>query len=304
MYFTEPPRIVTPPRSQVVVNGRVASFFCVAEGDPRPMIEWRRNGKRLVTQRYTALDVPPSASVLRIEPVKAGRDNATYECLVENGIGEPERATAELKVITEDEVPMGFPRFEHQPHMQGVERGRSALIACKASGSPEPVITWLKDMIPLDLNNARYSIYHGGSLQIVNATDSDQGQYECLAENAVGSAFSDLAALYVRTRQVPPYFSIPPEPFYEVMPGTSLNITCVAVGSPMPYVFWRRSHSTEPIAAMTQPIGKNVLELRDVRESGNFTCIAHSKLGTKEAATQVLVQSQRKSLISITLITY
>lgn len=77
----------------------MASFFCIAEGNPRPQIEWRKGGKRLVTQRYTVLDMPPNGSVLRIEPVKADRDNATYECLAENGVGEPERAMATLSVI-------------------------------------------------------------------------------------------------------------------------------------------------------------------------------------------------------------
>lgn len=33
---------------------------------------------------------------------------------------------------------------------------------------------------------------------------------------------------------VPPYFSINPNPIYEVIPGADLNLTCTAVGSPLP----------------------------------------------------------------------
>ena len=39
-------------------------------------------------------------------------------------------------------------------------------------------------------------------------------------------------------RSVPPHFSIPPDSV-EVLPGGAANLTCVAVGSPMPVVRWR-----------------------------------------------------------------
>lgn len=156
----ESPRITLAPKNQIVVNERVASFICTASGHPKPQIEWRKSGKRLVTLRYTVLEIP-NGSVLRIEPVRPGRDNATYECLAENGIGEPVREQADLMVLAEDELPRGFPKFTQQPAMQGVERGRSALIPCSAEGDPEPTILWFKDMVPIDLSNPRYSMYQG-----------------------------------------------------------------------------------------------------------------------------------------------
>ena len=62
-------------------------------------------------------------------------------------------------------------------------------------------------------------------------------------------------------RRVPPRFSIPPDPYYEVMSGSDLNITCVAVGSPMPYVKWQKDKDDVLPEGSTPPIGKNVLEL-------------------------------------------
>lgn len=76
------------------------------------------------------------------------------------------------------------------------------------------------------------------------------------------------------------------------MPGGSVNITCVAVGSPMPYVKWMLgSEDLTPEDEM--PIGRNVLELNSVRESANYTCVAMSSLGIVEATAQVLVKSKR-----------
>ena len=40
----------------------------------------------------------PHGSVLRIEPVKARRDDATFECIADNGIGEAATASAQLEV--------------------------------------------------------------------------------------------------------------------------------------------------------------------------------------------------------------
>ncbi len=89
-------------------------------------------------------------------------------------------------------------------------------------------------------------------------------------------------------RRVPPHFSIPPDSV-EVMPGGAVNITCVAVGSPMPYVKWRLG-AVELTPEDNIPIGKNVLMLMDVKESANYTCVAASDLGNIEAVAQVKVK--------------
>ncbi|GIY79174.1 tyrosine-protein phosphatase Lar [Caerostris extrusa] len=277
------------PRNQTVKNNDVASFVCAAVGNPKPQIEWRKNGKRVTTQRYTVQEMP-NGSVLRIDPVKSGRDDATYECVAENGVGEPVRALATLTVLAEDQVPFGFPHFSVIPQIQGVEMGRNALLPCRAEGTPPPTIRWLKSYIPVDLSNPRYSLVQGSSLQIMETEEDDQGSYECVADNEKGTSVSGPATLYVRVRRVPPYFSIPPEELYEVMPGSNLNITCVAVGSPMPYVKWKKGFM-DITSEHDMPIGKNVLQLSDVRESANYTCVAASKLGSIDTVAQVVVQA-------------
>ncbi|KAK7159941.1 hypothetical protein R3I94_006085 [Phoxinus phoxinus] len=74
------------------------------------------------------------------------------------------------------------------------------------------------------------------------------------------------------------------------MPGGSVNITCVAVGSPMPYVKWKLNFE-ELTPEDEMPVGRNVLELNGVRESANYTCVALSSMGMIEAVAQVIVKS-------------
>lgn len=89
------------PKSQQVVNGSIVVFFCAARGDPNPSLYWRKNGKRVSdnSSRYKLMNfTQPGVSVLKIEPVRLQRDNASYECIAENGVGDPVSAEASLTV--------------------------------------------------------------------------------------------------------------------------------------------------------------------------------------------------------------
>lgn len=49
--------------------------------------------------RYQVKDYTDGSALLRIEPVKAGRDDASYECIAENGVGDAVSAEASLTVF-------------------------------------------------------------------------------------------------------------------------------------------------------------------------------------------------------------
>jgi len=92
----------------------------------------------------------------------------------------------------------------------------------------------------------------------------------------------------VAVRRVPPHFSIPPENA-EVLPGGAVNLTCVAIGSPMPFVRWRLG-AVDLTPEDNPPIGKNILQLTDVRETATYTCVAASDLGNIEYDAEVRVK--------------
>ncbi|XP_063915401.1 tyrosine-protein phosphatase Lar isoform X9 [Zophobas morio] len=296
-YLTHPPEITMKPRNLQVKAGGIAAFYCAARGDPLPVIQWKKNGKRVSGSqtRYQVKEFPDGGSLLRIEPVKAGRDDANYECVAENGVGDAVNADATLVVFEVDKLPPGFPQITQSPMTNKVvEIGHNAVLTCSATGIPTPKITWLKNMLPINTsNNPRYTIRDDmpGALQIRDSEEKDHGKYECVAENAIGTDYSKSALLYVKVRRVPPQFSIPPQPMNEVMLGASLNLTCVAVGSPMPFVKWRKGLTQDLTPEDKLPIGKNTLELTNIQESANYTCIAASALGVIESVAQVKVQS-------------
>ncbi|XP_051757153.1 receptor-type tyrosine-protein phosphatase delta isoform X30 [Ctenopharyngodon idella] len=300
-----PPKFLRTPNDQTGVQGGVASFICQATGDPRPKIVWNKKGKRVSNQRFEVVIEfdDGSGSVLRIQPLRTPRDEAIYECVASNSVGETS-ATTRLTVLREDQLPAGFPTIDMGPQLKVVERTRTATMLCAASGNPDPDISWFKDFLPVNTsnNNGRIKQLRSGgtpirgALQIEQSEESDQGKYECVATNNDGTRYSAPANLYVRelreVRRVPPRFSIPPTD-NEIMPGGSVNITCVAVGSPMPYVKWMLG-SEDLTPEDDMPIGRNVLELTDVRQSANYTCVAMSTLGVIEAVAQITVKALPK----------
>lgn len=58
----------------------------------------------------------------------------------------------------------------------------------------------------------------------------------------------------------------------------------------MPFVKWRKGLTEEITPEDKLPIGKNMLELTNIQESANYTCVAASALGVIEATSQIKVQ--------------
>uniref|UniRef100_A0A668VGP1 protein-tyrosine-phosphatase n=1 Tax=Oreochromis aureus TaxID=47969 RepID=A0A668VGP1_OREAU len=278
-----PPKFTKTPTDQIGVSGGVASFVCQATGNPKPSVYWNKKGKKVNSQRIeVTIEFDDGAgAVLRIQPLRG-----------------PEMRTPTSVWHVTDLLPFGFPSIDMGPQLKVVERTRTATMLCAASGIPDPEISWFKDFLPVDPSTSQGRIKQlrsgeTGALQIENSEETDQGKYECVATNSQGVRYSSPANLYVRElREVPLAFSILPSN-HEIMPGGSINITCVAVGSPMPYVKWMLGNE-DLTPEDEMPIGRNVLELNGVRESANYTCVAMSSLGIIEASAQVLVKTLPK----------
>ena len=80
--------------------------------------------------------------------------------------------------------------------------------------------------------------------------------------------------------------------------GASVNLTCAAVGFPVPRVTWRQE-GTRVLDHGDTYFGENgesVLMLTDMQEDSNYTCTATSALGERyniEANVQVKIKDRR-----------
>ena len=101
-----------------MAENHIASFLCVASGSPSPDVTWYAAKRRVTAKHshYTLVALGGAGSVLRIGTAVARRDNGTFECRAENGVGAAASAAATLEVYSDGRgknrgpVPQNFPK--------------------------------------------------------------------------------------------------------------------------------------------------------------------------------------------------
>ncbi|KAM9358122.1 obscurin isoform 2-T2 [Symphorus nematophorus] len=114
--------------------------------------------------------------------------------------------------------------------------GQTIKLTCKVTGSPKPVISWLKDGLPLE-DDPRHIITadRSGTCSLIldSLTTEDSGQYACYANSSMGSA-GTLAKVVV---QAPPRFVSRLESAC-LIEGEDIQFTCSTLTTPLPRIRW------------------------------------------------------------------
>lgn len=96
-----------------------------------------------------------------------------------------------------------------------VAAGETALLQCGAPrGHPEPNLLWKKDGEEMDIDGRRMRIVDGGNLMISDVRQHDEGRYQCVAHNLVGSRETPPATLTVHGKKKVYSFSINLEKYF------------------------------------------------------------------------------------------
>ncbi|XP_070431565.1 neogenin isoform X19 [Equus przewalskii] len=165
------------PSSLVRVIGQSAVLPCVALGLPTPTIRWMKNEEALDTESSERLVLLAGGS-LEISDVTED-DAGTYFCIADNG-NETIEAQAELTVQAQ-------PEFLKQPTNIYAHESMDIIFECEVTGKPAPTVKWVKNgdmVIPSDY----FKIVKEHNLQVLGLVKSDEGFYQCIAENDVGNA--------------------------------------------------------------------------------------------------------------------
>ncbi|XP_035862884.1 obscurin isoform X5 [Sander lucioperca] len=114
--------------------------------------------------------------------------------------------------------------------------GQTIKLTCKVTGSPKPVVSWLKDGLPLE-DDPRHIITadRSGTCSLIldSLTAEDSGQYACYAISCMGSA-GTLATVVVRA---PPRFVCRLESAC-LIEGENIQFTCSTLTTPLPRIRW------------------------------------------------------------------
>ncbi|XP_040434382.1 netrin receptor DCC-like [Falco naumanni] len=164
------------PSNVVAMEGKDAVLECCVSGYPPPTFTWLRGDEVLPirSKKYSLL----AGSNLLISNV-TDDDSGTYTCIVTyknmNSSG-----SAELSVM----VP---PWFLIRPANLYAYESTDIEFECAVAGKPVPTVEWIKNgevLIPSDY----FQIVGGSNLRILGLVKSDEGFYQCVAENEAGNA--------------------------------------------------------------------------------------------------------------------
>ncbi|KAM5153740.1 brother of CDO isoform 3-T4 [Callospermophilus lateralis] len=174
----EAARIIYPLEAQTVIvtKGQSLILECVASGIPPPRVTWAKDGSSVAGYNKTRFLL----GNLLIDTTSE-EDSGTYRCMASNGVGEPGAAVIlyNVQVFEPPEVTVELSQLV-------IPWGQSAKLTCEVRGNPPPSVLWLRNAVPLT-SSQRLRLSRK-ALRVVSVGPEDEGVYQCMAENEVGSA--------------------------------------------------------------------------------------------------------------------
>uniref|UniRef100_H2UZC9 Neogenin 1b n=1 Tax=Takifugu rubripes TaxID=31033 RepID=H2UZC9_TAKRU len=166
------------PVSATKVLGATALLSCVVTGYPAPHVRWMSHINSFSVSISSEGRVELlGGGILQISNLTE-EDAGVYTCMADNANGTIE-AQAQLAV----QVP---PQFMRRPANIYAHESMDIVFECEVSGSPAPSVKWVKNgdaVIPSDY----FKIIKEHNLQVLGLVKSDEGFYQCLAENDAGN---------------------------------------------------------------------------------------------------------------------
>ncbi|XP_074196676.1 neuronal cell adhesion molecule isoform X26 [Rhinolophus sinicus] len=111
-------------------------------------------------------------------------------------------------------------------------RGNVLSLECIAEGLPTPVVYWIKEDGTLPINRTFYRNFQK-TLQIIQVSEADSGNYQCIAKNALGAIHHTISV----TVKAAPYWIMAPQNLV-LSPGEDGALICRANGNPKPTISW------------------------------------------------------------------
>ncbi|XP_043287207.1 peroxidasin isoform X2 [Venturia canescens] len=157
----------------------------------------------------------------------------------------PEMRGRSLDAMTSFDFHCEVPRITEGPEDVEARIGETAEFSCRVAGNPKPRIKWMKnseELVNADENKEkRYALREEGTILVINEIrESDQGEYECIAESKMGTSVSRKARAIVTFAGPSIRFTEIPES-RSVKSGERVSLYCKADGRPIPELQWWRN---------------------------------------------------------------
>ncbi|XFG08582.1 hypothetical protein AB1E19_012206 [Capra hircus] len=259
----------------------IIKLECETRGLPMPAITWYKDGQPVISSSQ-ALYVE-KGQFLHIPRAQVS-DSAAYKCLVTNVAG-----SAEKSFHVDVYVPPIIEGDLAAPLNKQVIVAHSLTLECKAAGNPPPVLTWLKDGVPVKVSDNIRIEAGGKKLEITSALEVDRGQYICVATSVAG----EKEIKYEVDVLVPPAIEGGDETsYFIVMVNNLLELDCQVTGSPPPTIMWLKDGQLidERDGFKILLNGRKlVIAQAQVSDTGLYRCVATNTAGDHKKEFEVTV---------------
>ncbi|XP_048459942.1 netrin receptor DCC [Rhincodon typus] len=281
------------PLNTAVLEGRNTVMECCVSGFPTPTVTWKKGDEPLQTRsgKYSML----AGSNLLIKSVTQ-QDAGLYTCFASSE-NKTVGASAELTVM----VP---PNFLKRPSNLYAYESMDIEFECAVSGKPVPTVRWIKNgevVIPSDY----FQIVSGSNLRVLGLVKSDEGFYQCVAENDAGNAQTS-GQLIIPEPALPNSGALPSAP-RDVVPvlvssrfvRLSWRPPAETHGSIQTYtVYFTRESVNRERALNTSQYGDLQLTIGNLKpeETYLFRIVAYNDFGPGQSSQPIKVSTQPERL--------
>ncbi|XP_077483966.1 neogenin protein frazzled isoform X8 [Amblyomma americanum] len=290
-------RFLEEPSDTVAAKDGPALLNCSAAGEPRPAISWKREGTllHLVNDPRRSILSNGSLYFRSVHHTRAERpDEGVYQCVASiPNVGTMLSRSAKLQVAA-------LPRFDEQPRDLRLFPGQTAYFPCSAFALPPADVVWLKDQQTLRLDPSRMLVLPSGALELDAVQTTDEGAYQCSAQNADRNRVSSAGNLFVglsyddANKISAPTFVAAPKSIVAVK-GSNVTLDCAANGNPRPNLTWLKDGVTIDMSLLDsrfRKVGVGSLQIESIQEAdeGTYMCRAENHEDSVDASATVEVQ--------------
>uniref|UniRef100_A0A7N6A1J1 Neogenin 1b n=1 Tax=Anabas testudineus TaxID=64144 RepID=A0A7N6A1J1_ANATE len=270
------------------VVGTSVLLPCVVTGYPAPHVRWMF-GDKLLEESEGRVEILGGGSLQIFNLTE--EDAGTYTCVADNS-----NATIETQTQLTVQVP---PRFVKRPENIYAHESMDIVFECEVSGSPAPTVKWVKNgdaVIPSDY----FKIIKEHNLQVLGLVKSDEGFYQCLAENDAGNIQSS-AQLIILDHGTPagPTPSAPRDVVASLVSTRFIKLTWRQPAEPhgdeLTYsVFYSQEGTSRERVVNTSRPGEMQVTIQNLMPDSKyrFRVVAHNSNGQGESSAALKVATQ------------
>ncbi|XP_013148758.1 PREDICTED: muscle M-line assembly protein unc-89-like [Papilio polytes] len=296
-------------------DGTKITFECRCVGKPKPTVTWY-HGKKIVKEsnRYkiTLEEDQTLYYMARLEIIGVeNADKGEYRAVAKNKYGE---GVAKINLNFEGgdkpKIPAGkAPRFPKKPTIR--QDGDLLIMECILEAHPMPDITWfhgdteIKDGPKMKMSRkATGKDTFNLTLEILNPTREDGGNYRCNAFNVFGESNANIALNFQGGDEengfAPSFIEKP-----RIIPnedGTLITMRCVCKAKPAAEVTWYRGttviKASSKIQLKSTVISEDVYELvlllsnPTAADGGAYRCHVRNEFGESNANLNLNIEAE------------